>query len=349
MMKIYDSDHAFLTLLSDGCRNVYTTEVLETGTKSLCFQIPCEEQYLQYIAEENYIETADYEYIIKELVLDENDFFTVYCTANIEDINGFVFSAFDAFEMNPEQAYNYCLSGITSWVVEYHSDDRSALTIQLPNVSALEMIRLIQEQTNQEVWFDTKNKVLHVYEKLGSDVSTSYYSNDVSLRRLSKQSSTYDYATVLYPYGKDGLTISLINNNRPYLENYSYTNKRIVKVWVNEDIDRAERLKGAAQDYLDSIAQPAASYKVQLSKLSDKTKLGDTVTIVDAIKKIKQQLRVVKITRYPNMPEKDNVELASRQTDFARTFVKQKKVTDKELKYIRETLKELSARVDALS
>jgi 5-bromo-4-chloroindolyl phosphate hydrolysis protein len=49
------------------------------------------------------------------------------------------------------------------------------------------------------------------------------------------------------------------------------------------------------------------------------------------------------------MPEKDNVELASRQTDFARTFVKQKKVTDKELKYIRETLKELSARVDALS
>jgi len=137
------------------------------------------------------------------------------------------------------------------------------------------------------VWFDTKNKILKVYNKMGSSIVRSYYANDIHLHRLAKQSSTYDYATVLYPYGKDGLTISLINNNKPYLENYSYTKKRIEKVWRNEDIDVAERLMGAAQDYLESIAKPITSYKVSLSELSDKTMLGDTIVVADTIKKIK--------------------------------------------------------------
>ena len=346
MIKVYDSDYNFLVLMADGLRNIYTTETLETGLKTLCFQVPCEEQYLQYIQEENYIETADYVYVIKELVLNDNDFFTVYCNANIEEISGFIFHTFDVLEQNPEQAYNYCLAQLPGWNVEYNSQDKTALTIQVADVSALEMIREIQQQTNQEVWFDTKNKILKVYNKMGSSIVRSYYANDIHLHRLAKQSSTYDYATVLYPYGKDGLTISLINNNKPYLENYSYTKKRIEKVWRNEDIDVAERLMGAAQDYLESIAKPITSYKVSLSELSDKTMLGDTIVVADTIKKIKNQHRVVKIIRYPLAPEKDNIELSNRQSDFARTFIKQKRITDKEIKYIKNVLKNISARLD---
>lgn len=349
MLKVYDSNHNFLTLLSDGLREVYTTETVEVGIKNLCFQVPCDESYLQYISEENYIETADYEYVIKELVLNDNNFFTVYCNANIEEISGFVYPIFDVYMLNPEQAYQYCLSQIPSWSIEYHSNDHTALTIQTNDLTALEGLRAVQEETNQELWFDTKNKVVHIYDKIGSLESTSYYSNELKLRRLSKQSSTYEYATVLYPYGKDGLDIKQINNNRPYLENYSYTQKRIEKVWRNEDIDVAERLKGAAQDYLDSIAQPQVSYKVSLCELNPNTHLGDTITLVDSIKRIKQKLRVVKIIRYPFAAEKDEVELANRQENFARTFVKEKRVKDKELKYIRQVLKEMGARIDALS
>jgi len=48
---------------------------------------------------------------------------------------------------------------------------------------------------------------------MGKDFG-AYYSNELKLKNLKKQSSTYDYATVLIPIGKDGLTIMDINNGK---------------------------------------------------------------------------------------------------------------------------------------
>ena len=341
MMKIYDSNHNFLQMIMDGLKDVYTTEVLEVGLKSLHFQVPCLPEYLQLLQEENYVETKDYEYIIKELIEEDNGFFTVWCAANIEEISGELFEVFDCYMKNPQQAYEYCLQQSPAWTVDYHSSDHTALTIQKPMQLALDMIREIQEQTNQEIWFDTKNKVLRVYDRMGEDNNKWYYSNQLKLQNLSKQSSTYDYATVLYPIGKDGLDIKWVNNNLPFIENYTYTNKRIVKVWRNDEITVAERLKGAAQDYLDSIAQPKASYKVALSELDAGCGLGDTIYLVDNLKKIKQKQRIVKIVRYPFEPENDSVELSNIQGNFARTFVKQQKVMKKEIDYIKKIIEEM--------
>jgi phage minor structural protein len=95
--------------------------------------------------------------------------------------------------------------------------------------------------------------VLKVYDKMGINLG-AYYSNELKLKNLNKQSSTYDYATVLFPIGKDGLTIANINNGKSYIENFTYTDKYIEKIWINEDYDVAERLKAAAEIYLDSIA-----------------------------------------------------------------------------------------------
>jgi hypothetical protein len=101
MMKVYDTEHQFLSYLTDHVREIYTTATLEAGTKSLCFQIPCDEEYLSLVREEYYIETEDYEYIVKELVLEDNNFFTVFCGPNIEELKGSTFRIFDCFEKNP--------------------------------------------------------------------------------------------------------------------------------------------------------------------------------------------------------------------------------------------------------
>ena len=44
-----------------------------------------------------------------------------------------------------------------------------------------------------------------------------FYSNELRLKEVKKYSNTYDYATVLYPFGKDGLTIANVNNGKTYL------------------------------------------------------------------------------------------------------------------------------------
>ena len=59
---------------------------------------------------------------------------------------------------------------------------------------------------------------------MGGDRGT-YFSNEIRLKLLNQQGNTYDYITVIYPIGKDGITIGPVNNGSNILENYQYSNK----------------------------------------------------------------------------------------------------------------------------
>lgn len=341
MIKIYDSNHNFLKLLPS-CKDIYTTELLSTGLKTLCFQVPCQDEFFEIIQEENYVETADYSYIIKELILEDNDFMEVRCSANIEDLTGRIFPVFDCLEMSLAQIYQYCLSK-SEWVLDYQSIDRSIATYQLPHTTGYEMIKQIAEDYGQEIWFDTKHKVLRVYDEMGSEFG-AYFSNELNLKQLIKQSSTYDYATVIFPLGKNGLTIANVNNGKEYLEDYSYSNKTIEKYFIDEDIEVAEILKMKAEEYLANSCVPRASYKLQLASLGDDVALGDIIYLVDKIKRIKQKQRVVKIVRYLREPERSSVEISNLQIDFARTFVEGQKEIKKEITYLKKLYTDLTNR-----
>ena len=339
MIKVYSSNKDFLVLL-DTYKDAFTEEILSTGQKTLCFKVPCVEEMLKYIQEENYIETPDYSYVIKEINMEDNDFIEVRCSANIEDIKGRLFTNFDCYQLGIQQAYEYCLSKSPSWKVEYNSSNRQITTYQEPNVFGFDMILRIAEDYQQEFWFDTKNHILKIYDKMGKSFG-AYYSNELKMRQLIKQSSTYDYATVLYPIGKNGLTIGVVNNNKNFLENYSYSNKHIEKLFIDNECEVAEILKAKAEAYLDEICVPRASYQVRLTDLGDTVALGDTIILVDKIKQIKQKQRVVKITRYLKSPENSYVEISNLQVNFATHFVKSQKKLQSEIRYIRRLLEDM--------
>ena len=341
MLKVYNSNYEFLGLLDTSLKDVYTTETLSTGLKTLCFKAPVKDEYIDFLQEENYIETADYSYIIKEVNYQDNTFMTVYCNANIENITGSIFLVFDCFDKNIAQGYEYCLQHSAGWTINYHSMDQSIITYQTTTVSAYEMITQIAYDYNQELWFDTKNKVLHIYDKMGVNRGV-WVSNELRLKKLIKQSSTYDYATVLYPFGKDGLTVASVNNGRQYIENFTYSSKYISKIWKNDEITIPEKLLEAAENYLNEIAVPRASYKVSLNELGTDISIGDDITIIDKLKKIKQVQRVVKICRYPFAPEKDTVEISNLQEDFAKTWVKNQKKLQHDIEYIKGVIAALA-------
>lgn len=339
MIKIYDSNYEFLKLLPS-CRNAYTTETLSTGTKSLCFQVPCQEEYFELIQEENYVETEDYAFVIKEIILENNDFMTVYCSPNLEELTGRIFPIFDVLDSALPQAYAHCLT-LGSWKLEYHSIKMPVVTYQLPRVSGHAMIELMAEDFLQEVQFDTKHKTVYVYDKIGSDFG-AFYSNELRLQKLTKQSSTYNYFTVIHPIGKDGLTIGFINNDRDYLEDFSYTNKYIEYYMIDESIEHMEILKEKAEKMLSENCMPKASYKLSLSDLGDTVAIGDTIQLIDKLKHIKQRQRVVKIIRYLKEPERSSVEISNLQVDFARDFVEQNKKMRKEIEAIKKQLADLT-------
>ena len=339
MIKVYDSQGQFLFLL-DSLKNWQIVESLEKGYKTMQFDVPCNRLNLESFVEENYVETSDYRYVIKEVRVERNDFFTVYCNPDIEDLVGLNFEVFDLFELSLENGYNYCLSQAPSWNCEYNSQNSTQITYQTSNKNGFEMIRQIAQDNGQEVWFDTKRKVVRVFDKMGQNRG-QLYSNELSLKELKKQSNTYDYFTVIYPYGKDGLNISEINGGKKYLSNYDYSNKQIEKVMVDENLEYAEDLLRWGQGLLDEYSQPKSSYQLSLMDIGD-VGLGDTIMLVDKLKRIKQKQRVVKIVRWPFEPEKSTLDISNIQIDFSQQWEQEKKKWKDDIAYIKKVIGNLN-------
>ena len=283
MLKIYDTEHNFLKFV-DNCKNPYVTTELKTGLQSLVFQLPLNDENLAIAAEENYVETEDYNYVIKEVDYSKNDFIDVYCDANIEDLRKLV-AVFDAFNISVEDAMKKAILQ-TGWTIEYNSKTLNAVEYKLEKTNSYDLIKQIREDYDLECLFDTKNKIIKVYDYIGENKGV-YFTNELMLRLLNRQGQSYEFATVLYPIGKNNLTIGLINNNKNFLEDFTYTNKHIEKYIYYDDITQVELLKAKAEQDLANNCMPKASYKLTLSSLGDDVGLGDTIYLVDKIKHIK--------------------------------------------------------------
>lgn len=337
MIKIYDTSHSFVGLI-ENVKDMCITTALETGLKSLSFKLPLTEEYIGMISEEYYIETKDYNYIVKEVLMDSNDFFTIYCNADVEVIKGNVLPTFDALDISVGDCIKKIISQLgIGWNVELNISLKDKVEYKLALVTIWECLQKVKEDYKLEYWFDTKNKKLFVYTSMGKAKGMAFM-NELRLKALTRQGNSYNFATVIYPIGKNGLTIADINNGKQYIENYDYCNKKITAYYVNEDIEYAEDLKRIAEDYLKTVSSPVVSYSVELSSLPKDIEIGDTIILIDNIKKVKQQQRVVKIKQYPDEPEKDTVELSNEVVDFAKIFTRFDSEYRKTIKYVKENL-----------
>lgn len=340
MLKLYDKSKKFLEPIVDHKDLCVETE-LETGVKTLSFQLPLTTHNLKLIQEEMYIQTKDYEYVIKEVNLEGNAFFDIFCSPNIETLSGTSFRLYEAIDATIAEMVAKAIEG-TGWTAQVAADVGRQLYIKrYEYVSAYEVLKNLRDEFTLEYYFDTKRKVVEVYKKKGSDKGV-YYSNEVKLKKLVKQSESYDFVTKLVPVGKDGLNISQVNRGKDYIEDYSYSNKVISSYWVREDIDRAEDLLMLAQEYLSTNCQPKCSYQVDVVDFGQETTIGDTVTIVDSIKRIRVKQRVVKIIEYPQTPEKNRLEISNLSANMVNIIQKQNTEMEKKIAWIEKNLKEIT-------
>ena len=49
MIKVYDTNHQFLALLDQFCKNIHTIDSLDLGIRELCFYAPCKEEYINIV------------------------------------------------------------------------------------------------------------------------------------------------------------------------------------------------------------------------------------------------------------------------------------------------------------
>jgi archaellum component FlaC len=193
----------------------------------------------------------------------------------------------------------------------------------MSNVSALDVLKQALKTYRAEIKVNSKFQIISIYNAIGSDKG-SYFANQLNLKSLTVQSTSYDFYTEIEPYGKDGLTIEAVNSGKTYLENHQYSSKVKRCIWKDERYTVPESLKEDAEAKLADMSKPYVSYSadvIDLAKCSEKYRIleygiGDIITLIDDITDTREKQRIVGMKIYPDAPEKNSCTLANKVLTF---------------------------------
>ena len=347
MMKIYDKNFNFLYDINN---YIYLQEIeeLELGYKTINFRMP----YDIYIQEEQKIFYNDYYYVVKEVNMENTDYYEVFCKPYFSSLLHYTIGTLETYNQNIEESLNEVLTN-SGWKYYIHQPILGTHSLKINNKTLLESIGEIKELYNIELFYDTVQKVIHIW-KTRTNKNIIFNFNKNSLRDCQVQSDTYDIITKLYPIGKNGINIVLVNNFCPYLENYDYTNEKIAGYYINTKIDSSELLLEKAKQVLEQSSRPHTNYKIKLTSI-DNCDIGDYIHIIDAFKNVDTIQRVNKKVLFPLNQEKNYIEVGDPKIAFNNIYKMNDAnqtilniLTDKDLTSLNNNVSYLQADVNAL-
>lgn len=293
---------------------------IELDDKTLTFSVPYR-NVRSAIVVEGYIETKEDRFVVKEIEKSSEGTANITAQLDLESLEGKPFRTFRSEEQTIKAALQLAFAG-TGWTVGECSVSKKR-TLSMANVSALDVLKQALKTYRAEIKIDSKKQSIDIYPEIGSDKGV-YFSDQLNLRKLTVQYSTYDFYTEIEPYGKDGLTIETVNSGKIYLENHQYSSKKKRCIWKDERYTIADSLKEDAAAKLTDMSKPYVSYSadiVDLSRNSQKYsilqyEIGDTVTLIDHVTGGKEKQRIVSMKIYPEAPEKNSCTLANKVLTF---------------------------------
>lgn len=316
MLQLYDVNHNKIS----GLKNYkdYNIQREINQLDILSFLYPISDKDHNLILHEGYIRTKDNEYVVKEINYSDENYDQYICKVNIEGIQGTPVSHFETVEQKCSDSATLALAG-TGWTVG-NCDVTKLRTVRKNNCTSYDVLQEIQTTYGCEMTFDAINKKVNVYQVQGSGKGV-YFTDQLNLKKVDKQSNSYDYITKLIPVGKDSLDITSVNGGKNYVENYQYSSKVITAYWEDNRYTVAEDLLEDAIERLAYLSIPLKAYSADiydLANISDAYKnildysLGDTITLLSKERNVKEKQRIVKLVSYPDEPERNSCEIANK-------------------------------------
>jgi len=323
---VLDEGRRVLAVLENARDTIIAEEI--NGEHTLTFTLPFSDDKHTYIKNERYIRVTDREYVIRRcnIIRPESGsiYMEVYCEASwyelkySEPMTGTV----EWTNEYPQTVMKAILAG-TGWSLgDVELVNRRDFTVDEQLTNRLSALWEVPEIWGGELEFDTDRRVVHLRTRVGGDPGVAIVTGK-NMRSIEAEQSTEELATKLYPYGKNRLTISDVNQGREYVENYQYTDKVKVKIFHDERFTNPFHLKEKAEEILAEISKPRESYIVKASDLSFQTglshevfKLGDLVTTYDKELGIFVKTRIVRWEYNVIKPWDSDLELSAKSPDL---------------------------------
>lgn len=316
MLKLLNDSKAMVALLTQ-VKDYSIESDLASANKLIRFKVPKSAISRSLLQQEYFLLTATDEYVIKEINYSDEDFYEVYGKLSLDSLRGKSYLTYETDSVSLDTIL-LAITAETGWTYQLVDANTKLRTLKLTNVSVYQIILECCAVYGCEVWFDTLSKVIRFYTKRGMNRGAYVYS-ELNLRDRDYQSDTYDLVTRLYPYGKDGLTITSINGGLEYIDNTQFTGKIIERKWLDERYTNAQVLYDDAVAVLDELSKPRVSFRVDVLNLVGSRpeyaildfQLGDTVRIFDKANQFMDTQRIVRLVEYPLSPEKNKADFSN--------------------------------------
>lgn len=321
-MQIFNDKKKRIGTLS-GFKDREITTTLDSGDKELSFSYPAAGALVDLLKEEYYIHTKTDEYVIK--AVEKGDQFNKYTAVlNVEELEGTAFPyGFESDEQTIKACLEFAFEG-TGWHVGTCTVTKKRTIDEQESVTAWDVLQKCLSTYRCECIIHSLTKTIDIYDRIGSDKGC-YFMEGLNLRKISLKSDTYDFYTRIYPIGKDGITPEWLTG-KDYIDNFQYSSKIKAYVWKDERYTNTTSLIEDATAKIEEMSRPYKAYTaevVDLAKASEEYKdilsygIGDTVTLVSKKTRTREKQRIVKITEYPESPEKNTVEISNARKTFA--------------------------------
>ncbi len=318
MLKIYDvnGDSFPLTDYEEFC----ITHKLD-GCDKMSFCLDVRHKQYPLLFEEQQIESENNIWLIKKIDDDKVD-----CELDFDFLKQRVYSNY----VSETKSLSQVLEGHmpNGWIIEGANISSVKRTIEFDLCTDYDIIYNCMNTYNVYFIWNIKEKKLTVYSAENMRPTGEYLTSELNLTALSFKGETTSFATRLYAYGADGLTMEdamvegpdgiPIKYGKTYVENKAYINKTVCAYWSDERYTVSENLYHDALEKINTLSFPVRSYEcevIDLAKRNEKYSFLDfrmhkKITLIDADRNIKVEHQIVEYSEYPDEPERNKIILS---------------------------------------
>jgi hypothetical protein len=267
MLKLYDKQMNFIKTIAE-YNELQITEELNTGYKVAQFQLPYEVGLVQ---EEQKIEINDYLYVIKEVNMEDNDYYEVFCKPYWGKLLGKHIDSLTGYSYSLQTCLDEVLAE-TDWTYKFEQAVSGVYTVKIERKSALDAIaafffKIIDDDLFLTTPWETRAKIIG--DEFGIEVSDrtlrKYNAKLVEKNIIIKDDSQYEYWYTTYVCGEKYQDVVGTSEEEEVAA---------MEDWFNK---RKEYLEAADLEYSQAIgvadSRNPNRWKIAMNKLWETTKI----------------------------------------------------------------------------
>lgn len=293
----------------------YITHKID-GCDKMTFCVDTRHEQYQQLFEECRVLTEGNDWLIKKIDDDKID-----CELNFDFLKTTVYSAYRSETRSLTEVLEDHLP--QGWTVEGANVSSIRRTIEFDLCTDYDVIYECMNTYSVYFIWKIREKRLIVVDPTQMQPTGEYLTSELNLKKLSFKGETTEFATRLYAYGKDGMTMeeAIVNGSRyglPYVENKEYADKVVCAYWNDDRYTVPESLYADALAKISTLSYPVRSYEctvVDLAKQNEEYSFLDfsmhkKITLIDIERHIKVEHQIVEYTEYPDETDRNKVTLS---------------------------------------